>query len=76
LTLADCERIFHYWDENPPTYLMVQIIARMLGWKGHNSSAVAPTTLGMVPGFGAAPPSDILAAFAELSRLRAPKKTD
>lgn len=33
MTLAEAGEIFDYWAENPPTHLMTQLIARMLGWK-------------------------------------------
>lgn len=33
MTLAEAGEIFAYWSENPPAHLMVQGIARMLGWK-------------------------------------------
>jgi hypothetical protein len=33
MTLVEAEEIFAYWAENPPAHLMVQTIARMLGWK-------------------------------------------
>lgn len=33
MTLAEVGEIFAYWSENPPVHLMVQGIARMLGWK-------------------------------------------
>jgi hypothetical protein len=33
MTLAEAAQVFAYWAENPPVHLMVQIIARMLGWK-------------------------------------------
>lgn len=33
MTLADAGEVFASWTENPPTHLMVQAIARMLGWK-------------------------------------------
>ena len=33
MTLADAGEIFASWTENPPMHLMVQTIARMLGWK-------------------------------------------
>jgi hypothetical protein len=33
MTLAEAGEIFAYWAENPPVHLMVQAIARMLGWK-------------------------------------------
>jgi hypothetical protein len=40
MTLADAEEIFAYWAENPPAHLMVQIIARMLGWKPARDEAL------------------------------------
>src|SRR5262249_50060967 len=33
MTLAETEQIFAYWREHPPVYLMVEVIARLLGWK-------------------------------------------
>lgn len=33
MTLAEAGEIFAYWAVNPPLNLMVQTIARMLGWK-------------------------------------------
>jgi len=33
MTLGEAEQIFAYWSENPPAHLMLQAIARMLGWK-------------------------------------------
>jgi hypothetical protein len=33
MTLAEAGEIFAYWAENPPVHLMVQAIARTLGWK-------------------------------------------
>ena len=32
MTLAEVGEIFGYWAENPPPYLLLQRIARMLGW--------------------------------------------
>lgn len=32
--LDEAEEIFGYWQEHPPTYQMVDLIARMLGWEG------------------------------------------
>jgi hypothetical protein len=59
MTLADCERIFRYWQErSPPTFEAVGIIARMLGWKPR--AAAAPATpdelraLATTPGSGMA----------------------
>lgn len=33
MTLEDAARIFDYWQDNPPTYQLVSIIAQMLGWE-------------------------------------------
>jgi hypothetical protein len=32
MSLAEAGEIFTYWEENPPAHLMLQAIARMLGW--------------------------------------------
>src|SRR5262249_57332223 len=33
MTLAEAEEIFAYWVQNPPTHLMVQVIARAPRWQ-------------------------------------------
>jgi hypothetical protein len=33
MTLAEAGQIFAYWTGHPPAHLMVQAIARVLGWK-------------------------------------------
>ena len=32
MTLADVGEIFAYWERDPPVHLIVQAIARLLGW--------------------------------------------
>ncbi|MBV9828531.1 MAG: hypothetical protein JO001_23125 [Alphaproteobacteria bacterium] len=32
MTLAEAGEIFAYWEHSPPAHLMVQVIARLLGW--------------------------------------------
>jgi hypothetical protein len=32
MTLAETGEIFRYWEQNPPAHLMLQTIARLLGW--------------------------------------------
>ena len=32
MTLAEAAEIFGYWAENPPPHLLLQAIARTLGW--------------------------------------------
>jgi hypothetical protein len=62
MTLAEAEQIFDYWAEHPPTYLMVQAIARMLGWKP--APAAAPPSLDDL--MAIAPPGLAVAAAGSL----------
>jgi hypothetical protein len=32
MTLAEAGEVFRYWEQNPPAHLILQTIARMLGW--------------------------------------------
>jgi hypothetical protein len=32
MTLAEAGEIFTYWEQNPPPHLLLQTIARLLGW--------------------------------------------
>jgi hypothetical protein len=52
MTLAEVGEIFAYWAENPPAHLILQAIARMLGW------APAPPAAEQAPfeAVAAAPP--------------------
>jgi hypothetical protein len=42
MTLAEAGEIFGYWEECPPAHLMLQTIARMLGWIPRPAPADAP----------------------------------
>ena len=42
MSLAEAGEIFCYWEENPPAHLMLQTIARMLGWVPRPAAADAP----------------------------------
>ncbi|HEV2334987.1 MAG TPA: hypothetical protein VGS13_05785 [Stellaceae bacterium] len=42
MTLADAGEIFRCWEDNPPAHLMLQTIARMLGWMPRPAPASAP----------------------------------
>ena len=42
MSLAEAGEIFAYWEENPPAHLMLQTIARMLGWMPRPAPAGAP----------------------------------
>lgn len=33
MTLAEADEILAYWDDNPPAHLLLQAIARLLGWR-------------------------------------------
>ncbi len=42
MTLAEAGEIFGYWERNPPAHLMLQTIARTLGWVPSSAPADAP----------------------------------
>jgi hypothetical protein len=42
MSLAEVGEIFAYWEENPPAHLMLQTIARMLGWTARPAPTGAP----------------------------------
>jgi hypothetical protein len=76
MTLAEAGEIFHYWEANPPPHLMLQAIARLLGWLP--SSRPAPASLADLaaappPGLAVAPTAtlDIPPATFDLATLRA-----
>lgn len=58
MTLVEAAEIFRYWEHNPPAHLMVQTIARMLGWSPPPIAAGA-TRLDEV---AAAPPPGLVVA--------------
>jgi hypothetical protein len=53
MNLAEAGEIFGYWEDNPPAHLMLQTIARMLGWMPRPAPAGAP---GIADIAAAAPP--------------------
>ncbi len=53
MSLAEAGEIFTYWEENPPAHLMLQAIARMLGWMPRPAPAGAPRIADLA---AAAPP--------------------
>jgi hypothetical protein len=75
MTLAEAGEIFDYWVENPPVHLMVQAIARMLGWKPARSGppriaeimAMAPMGLSVATGGDLGMPAPVL----DIETLRA-----
>jgi hypothetical protein len=60
MTLAETEQIFAYWTAHPPVYLMVQAIARMLGWKPVEPAPPLDELMAM------APPGLVVAAAGSL----------
>ena len=86
MTLAEAGEIFTYWEHDPPTYLIVQTIARLLGWTSRSAAsrpmpsrpprieeiaASAPSGLGMAPGRAIGMPAPILDWGALRARNRA-----
>jgi hypothetical protein len=61
MSLSEAGEIFRYWEDNPPPHLMLQAIARLLGWQPARSelppervspvdlAAAAPSGLVIVP---------------------------
>jgi hypothetical protein len=81
MTLAEAGEIFGYWEECPPAHLMLQTIARMLGWMPRPAlantpveeiAAAAPPGLAVMRGgdFGMPAPLDLEALRAR-NRLSA-----
>ncbi len=42
MTLAEAGEIFAYWQRDPPAHLIVQTIARLLGWAPRPALSRAP----------------------------------
>jgi hypothetical protein len=63
MTLAEAGEIFGYWEEHPPAHLMLQTIARMLGWMPRTAPDSAPPIEEIA---AAAPPGLAVARGADL----------
>lgn len=61
MTLADAGEIFAYWAENPPAHVMLQVIARMFGWKPAEADMPAMAEIAATP-----PPGLAVAATSDL----------
>lgn len=59
MTLAEAGEIFHYWEDNPPSHLVLQTIARLLGWQ-----PARPPPPAALPDLAAAPPPGLTVASA------------
>lgn len=74
MTLAEAGEIFGYWEDNPPAHLMLQGIARMLGWMPHSTPAlrIEDITAAAPPGLTVARGGDLaMPAPLGLDALRA-----
>ncbi len=76
MTIAEAGEIFLYWEENPPAHLMLQTIARMLGWLPRPAPAGAPPIEEIAavapPGLGVARGADLgMPTPLDLDALRA-----
>jgi hypothetical protein len=63
MNLAEAGEIFGYWEANPPAHLMLQTIARMLGWM---PPAASPGASMIEDIAAAAPPGLALARGVDL----------
>jgi hypothetical protein len=63
MNLAEAGEIFGYWEENPPAHLLLQTIARMLGWTPRPTPAGAPRVADIA---AAAPPGLAVARDGDL----------
>src|SRR5439155_15420597 len=66
MTLAEAGEIFRYWEDNPPAHLMVQVIARLIGWQPPR-----PAPASSLADLAAAPPPGL--AIAEGGALGMPE---
>ena len=70
MTLAEAGEIFRYWEANPPPHLLLQAIARRLGWQPHAESRAAADALA---GLAVAPPPGL--AVAPAAQIAMPPPT-
>jgi hypothetical protein len=63
MSLSEAGEIFRYWEDNPPPHLMLQAIARLLGWQPARSSmraAPPPERVSLADLAAAAPPGLVI----------------
>ena len=63
MTLAEAGEIFGYWERNPPAHLLLQTIARMLGWVPREVADGTPAVEHLA---AAAPPGLAVARGADI----------
>ena len=81
MTLAEAGEIFAYWERDPPAHLIVQTIARLLGWTPRPTpsrppqieeiAASAPPGLAVAHGGAIGMPAPVLDPEALRARNRA-----
>lgn len=50
MTLAEAGEIFAYWEANPPSHLMLQVIGRAFGWAPREAASIAEIAAAAPPG--------------------------
>jgi hypothetical protein len=87
MTLAEAGEIFAYWEHSPPSHLLLQAIAGLIGWAPRPATsgappladiaAAAPPGLTVAPGadLGMPPPLDLVALRARNQARAAPIAT-
>jgi hypothetical protein len=68
MTLAEAAEIFRYWEQNPPTHLMLQTIGRLLGWAPPARINGTP----QIEGLMAAPPPGLVVTRGDELDMPAP----
>jgi hypothetical protein len=74
MTLAEAGEIFRYWEDNPPPHLLLQTVARLLGWQPSRPPAsLTELAAAPPPGLVVAPSGllDVPPAIFDLDTLRA-----
>ena len=70
MTLVQAGEIFRYWEQEPPTHLMLRVIASLLGWRplhaGDCASSLDELAAAAPPGLAVAEGSGNVAMAAPL----------
>jgi hypothetical protein len=65
--LAEADEIFQFWKDSPPTYQLVALIARMLGWEPQPREIE-----GELPDWGVEMPPEVAEKMGQAVGLPAP----
>ena len=71
MTLAEAAEIFRYWEDNPPAHLMIQVIARLIGWQPPRPAPPSPGA-SSIADLAAMPPPGLAIAPADTIAMPAP----